>query len=148
MKHFRRIILIVVIVVVVGVAVWKLYANKNKPIEYTAAAVEKKDLLQTVEATGSVASAQDLSLSFKGQGKIRAIAVAIGDRVVKGSTLASLVDISLGSQVDRSRAALLSAQADLDKLLSGAKETDIAISLEEINKAQVDLDSAEATLEN
>ncbi|MBI4090850.1 MAG: efflux RND transporter periplasmic adaptor subunit [Candidatus Komeilibacteria bacterium] len=148
MKRIRRIVYSVIALAIVGAIGWNLYASKNKPVQYQTVPVAKMDLVQTVEATGSVASAQDLSLSFKTQGKIQEISVAIGDHVVRGATLASLADTSLSSQVDRARATLLSAQADLDKLLSGAKETEIAIGLEEVNKAQVDLDSVQATLEN
>ena len=133
---------VILIVAVIG------FSQRNKGPVYTTVAVQHGDLTQVVEATGSVAAAQDLNLSFRSQGSIGQVLVKVGDQVKKGQTLAIIYDSALSSQVDRARAGVLSAQASLDKLLAGAKTEDIAVSQEKVDKAAIDLDKAKQDLAN
>lgn len=71
-------------------------------------------------------------------GRIEKIYVDVGSEVKKGDLLVQLDTALLRAQMNQARAQLLSAQAALDKVLSGARQ-------EDIEAARAALDSAEAT---
>ena len=134
--------------VIVGIVGYSVYSSQNKKVTYTTVVAKRADVTQTVEATGSVASAQELSLSFKRDGRIQSVTTTVGAAVKQGQILATIGDPASISQLDRARGALLAAQADLEKLNAGAKPGDIAISNQKIASAQVDVDSATSSLNN
>ena len=147
MKRTTTYILILIVLVgSVGGFVW--YKNQEPEPQFTAAAAARKEIVQTVEATGSVASTDDLKLSFKSSGRIGKIAVKIGDAVIGGQVLATISDPVLNSEVQRARARLSAAQADLDKLRAGATTEQISVKRQQVEKAKSDLSSAQIDIEN
>jgi len=134
----------IVIIAVAGV----IYTSSNKAPQYSTVEAVSANIKQLVEATGSVASAEDLKLSFQTTGRIQRIYVKTGDKVKSGQTLAQVLDLSLSSKVERARGAVIAAQANLDKVLAGAKSEDIAVSQEKINNAISNVETAKITLAN
>ncbi len=76
--------------------------------------VSKRDVKQTVIATGSVTSQSDLSLSFKSSGVVSKVYVSVGDKVRSGQTLASLDQRDASASVAVASAALTSAKVSLN----------------------------------
>jgi RND family efflux transporter MFP subunit len=140
--------LIFLVIIVLGGTGYYLFGKGEKQIEYITVAAARGSLKQTVEATGSVTSAEELNLSFKSSGKIKEINVRVGDDVIAETVLATIADISLSSQVDYADAALLSAQANLDQLLAGAATEEIAVYRKKVDAAEVELDSTKSSLAN
>lgn len=121
--------LIVVLAVVNG-------SQKNKTT-YETAKVTRGNLIQTVDVTGSVKSAEEVQLNFTLAGKINDISVKSGDQVTSGKLLASLVAGDLSSQVKDAQAALDIARSDYDQLLAGASSQDVEVTKQEVTSAEV-----------
>jgi RND family efflux transporter MFP subunit len=132
-RHKIATVVTVVIVLVIGIPVALLL--RPQQAQYVTAAAEKGDIIQTVEAVGTVTSEHDLELKFPLGGIVSVVNVKEGDQVAAGQTLAQLRSGNAGAAVAMQAANLQSAQADLQKLQEGISPTDRAV-------AQAALDSA------
>ncbi|WP_324669701.1 efflux RND transporter periplasmic adaptor subunit [Geochorda subterranea] len=98
-----------------------------------AVPVQRVDIRRYVEATGTITSERDVTLSFGVGGRLEAVHVGVGDRVQQGDLLAELDDTSLrlayvrarnayeqarleqgSAQVEESRLAMEAARQDLE----------------------------------
>lgn len=102
----------------------------------------------SVSASGNIKAADDLSLSFQGNGQVTAIYVSVGDRVAAGKVLAQLDDRT-------QRASLSSAQASLTSANEKLAQSDRVLTDQEVAQndagaaaAQVQVDSAQTALTN
>ena len=112
------IIFAVVIIVVVGViAALSSQAKISAADTFQTAKIERGNLTATVGATGTVRSNQSALLNWQTSGTVEQVSVAVGDRVGKGLTLASLESTSLSQGVILAQADLVSAEKSLDDLL-------------------------------
>ncbi len=115
-KRRKRIIIISVIVVVVLIFAGALFAfsRGGTKIDPTKLAkVEKGDLAKSVVATGKVTPITKVEVKSKASGIVKKLLVEYGDTVKKGQLLAQLDKIEIEAQVEQSRAALQSAEANL-----------------------------------
>jgi len=103
--------------------------------------VERGNLTQTVEATGKIESAQNLSLHFETIGRVSNVYVKEGEEVKSGDFLANLSLIEFN-------AAVAQAEAVLNQKLAGATEEQIAIAQKQVESAQTALDQANKTLQD
>ncbi|MFJ3787952.1 efflux RND transporter periplasmic adaptor subunit [Kitasatospora sp. NPDC090091] len=87
------------------------------------ATVAKGMVLATVSGTGTLASPTDAAQDFTTGGKLTAIKVAVGDTVTKGQVLATVDTTTAQQQVDAAKAALTTANANLDKAEAGVTTT-------------------------
>ncbi len=147
MKRFRRILIIIVVLIIVGLILSNVFKKPSGPA-YTTAKVQKTDLVQTVDATGSISSAEEIGMNFKATGRVSSLKVAVGDQVTQGQMLAQLSAANLESEVSRSQASVRSAEADLEKLLTGISPEERAVSEEEVSNANIQLDLAKTKLQN
>lgn len=135
MSIFKRksfyIIIVIILLVIVGVAYGK-YRQANKPVEYETAEVKRGDVTRTVEATGKVQSATDLSLRFETAGTVALVKVNEGGKVKSGDLIASL-------NLSALNAAVAEAEANLKQKLAGS-------TTEELNSLKAAVDSAQAAL--
>src|SRR6476469_8045664 len=92
---------------------------------------------QTVSASGTLAPARRADLSFAVSGTVTAVPVAVGDKVTKGATLATLRNEALQSAVDTAQAGVTAAQ---DQVNAGSSTAAAAAS------AQAQLAAAQSTL--
>ena len=86
-------------------------------------------------------STTDLSLSFKSSGVVQQVKVKEGDKVKTGQVLAALDQRDQQASLTSAKGALAQAQANYNRVISGA-------SSEEISVAQGALDNAKNSLEN
>lgn len=110
-RRTKAVIAVVLVVVVAAGGVFtfrrkgkKAQASGNRVMEYK---VQKGNLSQTVEGTGTLANADSTDLKIPAGLKIKKIKVSEGDEVKKGDTLATVDKTSL-------LAALAETQAELD----------------------------------
>lgn len=141
----KKIIIISSIIVLVIIIAYFTFKNKNNP-EYTFAPVERKNLIQTVSETGTVKSSNEIQLSFLNNGKISKILIEIGDKVSSTDLLAKLDYQNLLIRKKDAVANLEIVRANLNKLLEGATEYEIAVSQTNVNKAKTAYLSSVETL--
>ena len=133
----KKIIWTVVILLVVLPIAYSIFKPKDNSANILTDTVKKQNIKYTVLATGQVVSETDLNLSFKTSGIVQSVRVKEGDKVKAGQVLASLDQKDQLANLTSARGALASAQANYNKVLSGA-------SSEEVTVSQVTLDNAEA----
>ncbi len=133
---------IIGVAILLALIIWRI--NSGKDIKYTVAyTVAKQDVKQTVLATGTVTSQSDLNLSFKNGGILNKLNVKVGDKVRKGQVLAMLDQRDASASVAQANAALLSAQANYQKVKSGASEPEIAVASAAVDAASVTYKNAQ-----
>jgi len=140
----RRAVIIAAILVAAGlVGYWFLQrgaAQAGTNVEdLETVTVERGNIEATVDATGSVEPAAQVTLSFRTGGILSSLPVAEGDQVREGEILAEVSAAELSLAVTQAQLALTSAEASQAKLLSGADADDLAA-------ARANLASAEAAL--
>jgi RND family efflux transporter MFP subunit len=84
--------------------------------------VERRGIVRTVEATGTLKPALDAALSFGTSGRVEAVLVEEGDTVVAGDTLAVLAAEGEAVRAGRAAQSVLLAQAELDAAVRAAAD--------------------------
>ncbi|MCL4505499.1 MAG: efflux RND transporter periplasmic adaptor subunit [Chloroflexi bacterium] len=72
-----------------------------------------------VTASGNVAPAQEVHLSFSLSGRVKTVSVAAGDAVKAGQVLVTLDDALLQAQIQQAEAGVAAAQANYELLAAG-----------------------------
>jgi len=121
------------------------YRASQKPLEYETVKVEKGTLVQTVDATGNVNSANELDLRFEMNGTIKTIYKNTNAEVKKGDVIAELSAGDLDASVARASAQVTKAKADLNKQLAGDTTAYLSGLEAQLAKAKADLSQIEAT---
>lgn len=137
----KRVIWTVVILLVVLPIAYGIFKPKNQAGNTLTDTAKIQNIKRTVLATGQVVSTTDLNLSFKSSGVVQQIKVKEGDKVKSGQLLATLDQRDQLASLTSARGSLAQAQANYNRVVSGA-------SSEEITVAQVTLDNAKSSLEN
>ena len=133
-------VIAVIVVAAFGLAVFKFF-NQKPTTEYTVEKAKRGNLTQTVEATGMVESAHEISLNFRATGKITVVNAREGGEVKTRQILASLDLGGVGALIKQYEASLASARANLEKVQAGASIEDISLSQEQLTKTQNDYNS-------
>ena len=110
-------------------------------VPVAVASVEQGPMRAGPTFTGDVVALQQVNLVPRSAGVIVKINVEVGEEVSAGQVVAELDHATQDASVSSATASLDSAQARLDQILSGPKDTDLA-------RAQAALDSAAANLES
>src|SRR3989344_5010656 len=114
--------------------------------EIITAEIQRGDLVQAVEAVGTIISERDLKLQFPISGVVQSVLVKEGDTVIAGQKLAQLRASDLVANVQSALASLQGAQAELTELREGTRLEDIAVSEAELANKEAQLSSAKETL--
>lgn len=128
-------IILLLVLVLVGYGLYRRNLSKKIP-NYETVKVEQGDLVQSVDATGQLQSANDLSLRFEIPGILSELKVKEGDSVKAGQLLATL-------KLSELNATVAQAQANLNKQLAGATPDYIAQLQASLDKAKNDLSQAQ-----
>lgn len=146
----RTKIIIVSAIALVGIGTFLYFRRGTTEIVQTEQ-LQAKDLKRTVLATGTVTSSVDLDLAFKGSGIIRRIPVKVGQKVVEGDILAQLDARDQVASVTQARGAVAQAKANIDKVLAGASNEEVAVAQIAVTNAEqnlTDVKSQQAVLVN
>lgn len=111
--------------------------------KYVSAEVVRRDLVQTVQATGRVESAEEISLNFGVSGRVAVLHVKVGDRVRAGQELGRLDMGTISAQIADATAAFQAQKAALERLEAGATREDIALTERTLESARTTLQNAE-----
>ncbi|MDD4628657.1 MAG: HlyD family efflux transporter periplasmic adaptor subunit [Candidatus Peribacteraceae bacterium] len=144
---FRHpIALTVAAVLLVPVVLLLVFIFKPVQPQYITAAVRRGDLVQKVEAVGTVTSDRALTLKFPVTGIVEEIRVKEGDKVVAGQELANLRNSSYVADIASAAAQYRSARATLQELEDGTRPEDIAIAEADVANKRASLDAAKEDL--
>lgn len=140
----RRAIIITVILVAVGAVGYLSFQRGSMkpggvPEDLETVTVETGDIEATVDATGTVQPAAQVTLSFRTGGILEALMVEEGDEVPGGGVLAQLETAELRLGVTQAELGLTNAEANLSRIQGGADAQDI-------QAARSNLASADAAL--
>jgi HlyD family secretion protein len=112
-KRTKWIVIGVGVAAVAGIGYMQVQKNKAKGTEVRIEAVQKRDLVASVTASGQVTPRTKVDLSADITGKIVSLNVKMGDMVKKGQLLLEIDPQQFESQVQRAEAALANARAGL-----------------------------------
>ena len=135
----KRNIWIIIILVIIVIAGYFIFFRKNNSGNIQTGFATKQNLQETVLSTGQVISGTDLDLSFQGSGVVRSISVTEGSKVGQGQVLASLDQSSALATLTSAQGSLAQANANYEKLLSGATQQNIKTVQDSINSAKQNL---------
>ncbi|MEE4270129.1 MAG: efflux RND transporter periplasmic adaptor subunit [Thermoanaerobaculales bacterium] len=119
---------------------------------YETVAVERRDLIATVSATGHLEPTDQVDVGSEISGMVADVLADTNDPVVAGQILAVIDTTKLEQQTERSRAALLAAEASVRQALATQTATDAdLVRFEEVHQlsdgrvpSQSELDAARA----
>lgn len=126
---------------------WFFFGRGGESTYYELTKVQKGDLARTVDITGEVKPDLRLSLAFKSSGSLEKLSTKVGTKVNRGDVLATLESRDLRFAVERARATVALAQANLDQRLAGETKESVAISEASLAQAQASYDKAVLDLE-
>ena len=157
----KKLILIVFLLAVVGSAGGWYYMRKNtKEPEVRTAEITRGDVVQAVQATGTLEAVTTVQVGTQVGGIIEKLYADFNDFVKQGQVIARLDPTILDTQIEQQRANVTRSQADLERLkvsLTDAKQKlDRANALSERNllpkseldAAQVNVDSIQAQIKS
>jgi HlyD family secretion protein len=112
----RRILAILTVLLATSVALTAYYrsAGEGAPA-LTTATVSRGDVVQSVQATGTLEAVTTVQVGSQVSGTIASLSADYNSQVRKGQVIARLEPSVLQSQVDQARANLLKLQADAER---------------------------------
>lgn len=122
-------------------------SQSQDPAPVAVASAQRGDVLARVLASGSVTSIRDAKIGSKISGRIAAVLVKEGARVSRGTPLLRLDTSNLLAQQAQAEANVAAAQAQLQKVLTGARPQERQQSADAVSHARATLTSAQASLQ-
>ncbi|MEA3310364.1 MAG: HlyD family efflux transporter periplasmic adaptor subunit [Chloroflexota bacterium] len=143
MKKYVWWILAFVLVAGLGYGGYRVYRSVTTPAATQSAAlktvlVERGDLRAEVDASGNLAAAEEVQLSFASSGEVAEVLVAVGDVVAAGQPLVRLDTDDLEDAVAQAELSLSQAKIDLSETLAGATEEALTSAAAALRGAQAD----------
>jgi len=147
----RRIVTIVGVLALVvagslGIYYFTSQAKEPPAPDYETLLVDRGNLVSTVSATGAIEPEGQVSLVFRGAGRVGEVLVKEGDAVTAGQVLARLETEDLDLALAQAEVALVISQAQLDRLKTPTDDIDLAASEAAVASAEASVESAQAAL--
>ncbi len=127
-------------VIVIGFIVYNAFSTSGDLTETEI--VKMGQIKQYVEVTGSVQASRDASLSFQTLGSVSFIGVKVGDIVPQGKVLATLQSGDARAALLTAQSQLESAQATLGQLTQGSRKEELAIKQQTVDNAKSSLEQS------
>ncbi|MBX3061510.1 MAG: efflux RND transporter periplasmic adaptor subunit [Anaerolineae bacterium] len=112
-----------------------------------SAAVDRGDIILTVSATGSVQAAKETPLVFLSTSIVRSVSVEVGQRVLKGQTLAALDTQAAENALTNAQLALDLQKVAYNAIVAPARDVDIAAAQAAVAAAQAQLNAANISVD-
>lgn len=117
-KSKRTLFVLLIILVGVSAFLFVRRTNADTTSPFQTAKIERGNLTATIGATGTVRSKQTAVLIWQAAGAVDTVNVKVGDNVPADFVMAYLAKTSLPQSIIMAEADLVSAQKELDDLLS------------------------------
>lgn len=154
----KVIIGIVVVAVFASAAALSVANSRDRGVEVRMESVARRDVVQTVTASGNIRARRAVELSSDISAKVAELLVQEGEDVQAGQVLMRLDPAQYEAGVSRAEAALLQsrasraqmeanllrAQRDLDRLLSLRARDSLLVSTQQVDDARTGVDVADA----
>lgn len=136
LKRPALIVALLLVVVAVFLVVRAMRGGRAAVAAVATERVSRRDIAQTVEATGTVEPIEVVEIKSKASGEILRMPVEVGSVVKTGDLLAQIDAVNVRNQYDEASAALKAAQANLDISKAQAKRGDELFSRQVITADQ------------
>ena len=113
----KRLVLVLVAVIAVTASVAAYYRNNASAAvpEFMTAPASRGDVVETVEATGTLQAVTTVQVGTQVSGTIASLHADFNSRVRKGDVIARLDPSLLQAQVDQAQATIIRLQADVER---------------------------------
>jgi len=160
MNTKTKVLIGVLVVAVLGTAATFSVRNaRNQGIEVRTEAIERRDLVAIVTASGNIRATRTVDISSDVSARVAELLIEEGDDVTRGQTLLRLEPDQYSASVSRSEASLAQAEAqrtqqeanlvraqrDLDRLLALRSRDSLLVSRQQVADAETNVDVARAT---
>ncbi len=147
----RRTILIMLVLLIIAAVGYRAF-HRPAPPDYITATVTQEDLEHTVLADGTIEAQKQVSVGAQASGQIKALHVALGDKVTAGQLVAEIDDLTQQNSLRDAQAALKNVQAQRAARLAQLRNDRLTFNrqrdiLARGVGAQADYDAARAALE-
>ncbi len=119
----RLLILVVLAVLVGGFYGYRKYTEPPPPARYTSKKIEKRDIVEQVQATGAVKPLNEVEVGAQVSGRIVKVYADYNTQVKKGDLLAEIDPSLFGAQVSQTGAQLTAAKASVERAKSRVEST-------------------------
>ncbi len=136
-----------VLAILLLVGGWMAFGRSPETAAYETAPVERRDLVQTVEVTGSLKPAARIELAFKNAGTVGRVSAKVGDAVKAGQVLAELEDADVVFAARSADASVAIARANLNQRLAGETAQSIRVAETQVEQSRASYDKARIDLE-
>jgi HlyD family secretion protein len=133
---------LVIVLITLFVLLRSNSAGARNATAETSASVVSLEVAETVEASGSLEAQPSANLSWNTSGVVDEVYVKAGDKIKEGEALMKLKTTSVASSIISAQADLVTAQEELDDLLSSS-DTDLAQAVIAMKDAQEAYDKAD-----
>ena len=113
MSRGRTLVLLIALALVAGGGVWVYVARSDRGPEVRVEAVEERDVISTITATGQVRARRQVDVSSDVMGRVTELTVRDGDAVEAGQVLLTVDPSQLRALASRARATLSQAEAEV-----------------------------------
>jgi HlyD family secretion protein len=115
-RWLRRLLVLAVLAGLVGgLVVWRRATRPAPPPRFTTQKIERRDIVEQVESTGTVKPLTEVQVGAQVSGRIVDVKVDFNSKVKKGDLLAEIDPSLFGAQVSQSGAQLKAAKASLER---------------------------------
>lgn len=126
-----------------------VFRTQNTPLNIAelTVPVEAQAVTLRITASGTVQPVQSVNVSPKATGRLEALYVEQGDRVVQGQVIARMENDDLQSDVRQAQAAVVQAQARVAQARSGSRPQEIRQAEASVEQAQSQVAAAQSRLD-
>ena len=143
-RNYSKLVIGISVGLVVIVGIVLAVRSRQGKTEYETAVAEIGDVIELIDATGSIAPMAKIKLQPQVSGKIKEIEVSEGDEVVQGDLLIQLDAKDIEAQLWAQQASVQSARARLSELVAGPTAEDLALSQSAVETALARLEAAKS----
>jgi len=120
MKKYGKLIIVISLLMILTIAIFWMRNRGQTATQgaYQTVVTKRGSLMATIGATGTVRSNQSANLAWQTSGTIGEIQVSLGENVLKGDILASLLPDSLPQNIILAQSDLVNAQRALENVIN------------------------------
>src|SRR5581483_7450841 len=142
----KRILIFVAVLFVIAVTASVIWGGSTKPSQTQAQPTPATQPWVVAGAGRVEPSSEDINLGAELSGKLKSVLVEEGDSVKHGQILAELVNSDYQAQVASARAAVMQKQAELRKVINGARREERREALSSVEEARAVMNHAHSEM--